>query len=179
MWCSRVLPISHTHPLVDCICAPPISRTHPLVECICVLPISHTHSLVTSTMLRLSLTHTHLLSGTMLRLSLTPTHLLSGTMLRPSLVHTHLLSSTILRPSLVQTHSVRVLEDIDNDPLHWTVVYQDKDTEEEKYFHFLVSSALHVLLVCATLNSIFFFNKHGGLFTYVLYNFVVIDSRPQ
>lgn len=41
------------------------------------------------------------------------------------------------------THSVRVLEDIDNDPLHWTVVYQDKDTEEEKYFHFLSSSIMN------------------------------------
>ena len=40
-------------------------------------------------------------------------------------------------PPPVQTHSVQVIEELEGDPLQWSLVYQDKD--EEKYFYFLVS----------------------------------------
>ena len=41
---------------------------------------------------------------------------------------------------LLQTHSVQVIEDLEKDPLQWSLVYQDQDGE--KYFFFLVSTAL-------------------------------------
>ena len=47
---------------------------------------------------------------------------------------------TWLHLLLLQTHSVQVIEDLEKDPLQWSLVYQDQDGE--KYFFFLVSTAL-------------------------------------